>query len=361
MRRGGLFAAGSVVIMLTLASPLLGVKFAGVDPSDMPGDVSSGKVAHSLQSDFASPPTGPLQIVVDAPANASLDGYRQAVSGVNGVQVVSEARRLGDRHWEIDAVVTSPEGDVGARTVRAVQALPTSYPTTYTGQTADLLAQRDTIANTLPIAAIVLVLVTLILLFVFTGSIVLPIQALLLNALSVGAAFGILVWAFQDGHLEGFLGFADVAALEQTSPILLFALAFGLSTDYNLFLLGRVKEARDSGLDDRTAVAIGIDRTGRMVTSAAILFCIAVGALMFSRITLMQELGFGTTLAVLLDATIIRALLVPSLMGLLGSAAWWAPKFLRRLHSALKLDRLESGTPETPAAEPDKELASAGR
>ena len=356
MRRGGLFTALSVLILLVLASPLLGVKFAGVDPSDMPGDVSSGKVAHALEADFANSPTGPLQIVVEAPADAapSLTAYSAEVAKVPGVQGVSTPRPLGPDHWQIDAAVNNPEGDAGETTVRAVQALPTPHPTQYTGQTADLLAQRDAISDTLPIAAITLVALTLLLLFVFTGSVIVPLMALLLNALSVGAAFGILVWAFQDGNLAGFLHFTDVRALEQTSPILLFALAFGLSTDYNLFLLGRVKEARDNGVGDREAVALGIERTGRMVTSAAVLFCIAVGALMFSRITLIAELGFGTTLAVLIDATIVRAMLVPSLMGLLGKFAWWSPKPLRALHSKLGFDKLEKH--DEPAVVPDSDV-----
>ncbi|HEY3749620.1 MAG TPA: MMPL family transporter [Pseudonocardiaceae bacterium] len=361
MRRAALFAGLSVLVLLVLASPVLNAKFAGVDPSDMPTSVSSGQVANATVHDFADAPTGPLQIVLDAPADAgtSLAGYRGTVGAVPGVTQVGAPTYLGGGHWELDAVVTDPSGDAGYATVRAVEALHSPYITRFTGETADLLAQRASLGRHLPIALILLVAVTLLLLFVFTGSVVLPIQALALNALSVGAAFGILTWVFQLGHLAPALGVTQVSALEETSPILLFALAFGLSTDYNLFLLGRVKEAREQGVGDRAAAALGIERTGRTVTSAAILFCIAVGALFFSRISLIRQLGLGTTMAVLLDATIIRAFLVPALLGLLGRAAWWAPKPLLRLRSALRLDRMESDRPvETvPAAAEQKELA----
>jgi uncharacterized membrane protein YdfJ with MMPL/SSD domain len=366
MRRAGLFAGLAVVLMLLLASPVRGAKFAGVDPSDMPTSVSSGRVAHAVLTDFTNAPTGPLQIVLDAPSDAvpALLGYRQAVGTVPGVTGVGAPTRLDGQHWEIDAVVNHPSGDSGYATVRAVEALPSPFHARFTGETADLLAQRDSLAAHLPLALVLLIGATLILLFAFTGSVVLPIQALLLNALSVGAAFGILTWIFQLGHLAGALNVTSVRALEETSPILLFALAFGLSTDYNLFLLGRVKEARDHGAGFRDAVALGVERTGRMVTSAAILFCIAVGALFFGRISLIRQLGLGTTMAVLLDATVIRALLVPALMGLLGRAAWWAPRPLRRLHHALGLDRMEAveTVPAVTAApgpeeKDDKELA----
>ena len=176
---------------------------------------------------------------------------------------------------------------------------------------------------------------TLIVLFLMTGSVVLPIKALVMNLLTLSAAFGLLVLIFQDGRLEGLLGYTTQGALESTQPVLLFAVAFGLSTDYGVFLLARIKEARDAGAPDREAVAIGLERTGRIVTAAALLFCVAIGAFATSQIIFIKEVGIGTALAVLIDATIVRALLVPSLMELLGRWNWWAPKPLRRLHERL--------------------------
>jgi uncharacterized membrane protein YdfJ with MMPL/SSD domain len=173
---------------------------------------------------------------------------------------------------------------------------------------------------------------TIVALFLMTGSVVLPIMQLLMNVLGLSAVFGILVLIFQDGRFEGLLGYTSQGALEPTQLLLLFAVVFGLSTDYGVFLLSRIKEARDSGASDSEAVAIGLERTGRIVTFAALLFCIAIGAFATSQVVFIKELGVGTALAVLIDASLIRALLVPSLMELLGEWNWWAPRPLRRLH-----------------------------
>jgi RND superfamily putative drug exporter len=153
-----------------------------------------------------------------------------------------------------------------------------------------------------------------------------------MNVLTLSATFGILVTVFQHGRLEGLLSYTGQGALEQTQPILLFAVAFGLSTDYGVFLLSRIKEARDNGAANREAIAMGLERTGRIVTAAALLFCVAIGAFATSQIVFIKELGVGTAIAVLLDATIVRAFLVPSLMELLGERSWWAPRPLAALH-----------------------------
>jgi RND superfamily putative drug exporter len=158
-----------------------------------------------------------------------------------------------------------------------------------------------------------------------------------MNFLSLSAMFGILVFIFQDGHLQGLLGFSSEGALDATQPIFLFAVGFGLATDYGVFLLSRIKEARDAGAANSEAVAVGLERTGRIVTAAALLFAVAIGAFVTSDIVFIKELGLGAALAVLIDASIIRALLVPSLMELLGSANWWAPRPLRRLHQRVGL------------------------
>jgi RND superfamily putative drug exporter len=186
-----------------------------------------------------------------------------------------------------------------------------------------------------PLALAIVVITTLVILFLMTGSVILPIKSLLMNVLNLSAVFGILVLIFQDGNLEGPLGYTSQGALEQTMPILIFAVAFGLSTDYAVFLLSRIKEARDNGASDSESVALGLERTGRIVTAAALLFAIAIGAFATSKIVFLKENGVGTALAVLIDASIIRALLVPSLMELLGKWNWWAPGPLRRLHERI--------------------------
>jgi uncharacterized membrane protein YdfJ with MMPL/SSD domain len=183
----------------------------------------------------------------------------------------------------------------------------------------------------------IVVLVTVAVLFVMTGSVILPIKQVLMNVLGLSAVFGILVLIFQDGRFEGLLGYTSQGGLESTQPLLLFAVVFGLSTDYGVFLLSRIKEARDAGHSDSEAVAVGLERTGRIVTAAALLFCIAIGAFVTSQIIFIKELGLGTAFAVLIDATIIRALLVPALMQLLGKWNWWAPAPLARLHARIGL------------------------
>jgi uncharacterized membrane protein YdfJ with MMPL/SSD domain len=170
-----------------------------------------------------------------------------------------------------------------------------------------------------------------------TGSVVLPLKALVMNVLTISAAFGILVFVFQEGRLQGLLDYERPDAIDSTMPVLLFVIAFGLSTDYGVFLLSRIKEARDGGASDGDAVAIGLERTGRIVTAAALLFCVAIGAFATSQIVFIKENGLGTALAVLIDATIVRALLVPALMAILGKWNWWAPRPLRRLHARVGL------------------------
>ena len=206
-----------------------------------------------------------------------------------------------------------------------------------TGFTAHYIDLQQSLGDHLPLVLAIVVVITFIVLFLMTGSVVLPLKQVLMNVLGLSATFGILVLVFQDGRFEGLLGYTSQGGLESTQPLLLFAIAFGLSTDYGVFLLSRIKEARDGGYSDSEAVAVGLERTGRIVTAAALLFSIAIGAFVTSEIIFIKEVGFGTAVAVLIDATIIRALLVPSLMELLGKWNWWAPAPLRRLHARIGL------------------------
>jgi uncharacterized membrane protein YdfJ with MMPL/SSD domain len=205
------------------------------------------------------------------------------------------------------------------------------------GSAAAFVDLKHSLAGHIPLMLAIVIAVTLVVLFVFTGSVVLPVKQILMNLLGLSAVFGILVLIFQDGRLEGLLGYTSQGALEATQPLFLFVVAFGLSTDYGVFLLSRIKEAHDSGAADADAVATGLERVGRIATAAAVLFAVAIGALVTSEMIFIKELGLGIALAVLIDATIIRALLVPSLMEMLGKWNWWAPEPLRRLHARLGL------------------------
>jgi RND superfamily putative drug exporter len=188
---------------------------------------------------------------------------------------------------------------------------------------------------------------TLVLLFAFTGSVLLPIKALALNALSLSAVFGVVVWIFQDGHLAGWLRFTP-GPINTSMPVLLFCIAFGLSMDYEVFLLARIKELHDGGASNRESVAGGLARTGRIVTTAAALLSVTFIAFGTARVSFLQLFGVGTAVAVILDVTLIRGVLVPALMRLAGRANWWAPAPLRRLHTRIAL----SETPAPALSEP---------
>jgi RND superfamily putative drug exporter len=257
-----------------------------------------------------------------------------------GIAGVERPQRIGGGVTVVDAIVKAPfNSDAAKATIHRIRDLPSPPGATVlvTGASAHFVDFQSSLEAHLPVALAIVVGATLVILFLMTGSVILPVKSLLMNVLNLSAVFGILVLIFQHGNLEGLLDYSGQGALEQTMPILLFAVAFGLSTDYAVFLLSRIKEARDHGASDSESVAIGLERTGRIVTAAALLFAIAIGAFATSQIIFIKENGVGTALAVLIDASIIRALLVPSLMELLGKWNWWAPRPLRRLHERIGL------------------------
>ena len=246
---------------------------------------------------------------------------------------------LGHHTWEIDFLPHgTPFSSAQQHLVLRLRALARPYGGLVGGWTAYFIDQKASIASSAPLALVLLLLLTVGPLFLMTGSLVLPVKAVLMNLLTVSTAAGLLVLIFQDGHLSSLLGFTPIGGLEESSLVLMFAVVFALSTDYEVFVLGRVKEARDGGLGNREAVALGLERTGRIITAAALLFCVAIGALASTDVFLTKQFGLGTALAVAIDASIVRALLVPSLMALLGERSWWAPRPLRRLHRRVGLD-----------------------
>jgi RND superfamily putative drug exporter len=200
------------------------------------------------------------------------------------------------------------------------------------GPTATLVDLLRSLGDRLPWMGLFVALSTFVLLFLAFGSVVLPLKAIAMNIVSIGASFGAVVWAFQDGHLAGILGFTSTGDLEATQLILMLAILFGLSTDYEVFLLSRVREEWDATGDNTTAVATGLQRTGRIITSAAVLLIIVIGGFTTGGISFIKMIGFGMIVALLVDATVVRALLVPATMRLLGRANWWAPAPLARLY-----------------------------
>jgi uncharacterized membrane protein YdfJ with MMPL/SSD domain len=332
MRRPGPVALATAVLLIAMGLPFLRIDFTGVDASVLPTERSARVVQDALDSEFPPGRTAPIYVAAETDDANAVREWAQTLPG--SVSPPQQADGL----WRID-VVTDAEGlsDEAQQLVRDIRAHDAPFPFRVGGGTAAFMDQQTSLGDSLPLALALLAGTTLLILFVMTGSVVLPVKALLMNLLTLSAAFGLLVLIFQDGRLEGLLAYESQGALESTQPILLFCVAFGLSTDYGVFLLTRIKEARDNGLPDREAVAVGLERTGRIVTYAALLFCIAIGAFATSEVVFIKELGIGTALAVLIDAFLVRALLVPSLMALLGRWNWWAPRPLARLHARLGL------------------------
>lgn len=339
MRRRFATALVGTVVLLALGAPFLGVKFTGVDSTVLPAGSEARTVDSILREDFPGGDASPSYVAVRAPesATAEVSAYAETVRGVDHVTAVTPPVYVGDGVWRLDVMADDrPLAESTLEVVRDVRAV--AGPEAYVGgQAADHLDQLSAIGDALLPGLAILAVLTIVTLFLMTGSIVLPVKALLMNLLTVAATFGILVLIFQHGRLEGPLDYTSQGALESTQPVFLFAIVFGLSTDYAVFLLTRIKEARDAGATDRDAVALGLQRTGRIVTAAALLFAIALGAFATSQIVFIKELGLGTALAVLIDATLVRALLVPSLMAMLGRWNWWSPAPLRRLHARIGL------------------------
>jgi RND superfamily putative drug exporter len=330
----------AAAVMIALGLPVLGISFTQVDARVLPTSSSARQVSDALTQNFAQDRSDPIVVAVDAPRSAGpeVTAYAAEVGGVPGVRSVDRPQYAGGSTWVINAV---PAGEAlsgqSQDAVQGIRDLAAPAPVLVGGSTADFVDNRASIAAHLPAAIAVIAAATIILIFLLTGSLVLALLSIVMNALTLVATMGILAIGFGEGAFESIFGFDSLGGVSLTQPILIAALAFGLSTDYGVFLLSRMKEARDRGLDTNEAIAVGLQHTGRIVTAAAILFVIAIGAFATSQIVIIKELGVGTALAVLLDATIVRMLLVPSLMGVFGRWTWWAPRPLARLHARLGL------------------------
>lgn len=329
MRRPVAIAAVTGTALLVLGIPFTGITFTPFSPSVLPASASGRQVDEIVRREFSSDLSPAAYAVVRAPAGArhSVDAFARRLRQLPGRPEVAPPTRVDRDTWRID-IGTGSRRAAGDRLVEAIRAVPSSFPVLVGGESASLLDQKSSLLDNLPIALGILVGATLLVLFLMTRSLVLPVKAISLNLLTISAVLGVLVWVFQDGRLQGVLRYTSQGGLEPTHPILIAAVAFGLSTDYGVFLLGRIKEARDRGADTRAAVAYGLERTGRTVSAAALLFIVAIGAFGASRIVSIKEVGLGTGLAVLIDATIVRALLVPSLMVVLGRWNWWTPRLV---------------------------------
>ncbi len=340
MRRPIPVASITAAAMILLGLPFLRVEFTGIDASALPESSQARQVEETLRADFPVGRAEPITAVLGLPATESgqAEAHAASLAELEDVESVGEPRPLGDAGWLINVY---PDGsalsDESLDLVDEIRSLPSPGGVEVTGDSARFLDQQASLGDSLPLALAILAVSTIVILFLMTGSLVLPLKALVMNLLTISAAFGILVLVFQDGRLEGLLDYTSAGAIESTQPLVLLAIVFGLSTDYGVFLLGRIKELHDSGASNEEAVALGLERTGRIITAAALLFTVAIGAFVTSEVIFIKQVGLGTAVAVIIDATIVRALLVPALMKLLGEWNWWAPAPLRRLHSRLAI------------------------
>ncbi|HEV2238497.1 MAG TPA: MMPL family transporter, partial [Ktedonobacterales bacterium] len=387
-----------IVVLLGVGSPFLRARFSLTDVSALPADQPSRVATERFTRDFALQGGMQVDIAVRTPGSAlsaanlaSLDAYVRQLQALPGVvrveslvtldpsltlsgyqqlyadpsaspQIAAAAARYANNDVTLLTVFATPQdlspaAESLVRQVRAITPADGLRPLVG-GFSATQVDTFSSLRAAIPQAALVVVLAMLVLLFLLTGSVLLPLKAIVLNTLSLSATFGALVWIFQDGHFAQALGFKAAGSLDATQPVLIFAIAFGLSMDYEVFLLSRIREQYDATGNNRLAVAAGLQRTGRLITSAALLLAVVLGAFATSGIVFIKMIGIGLAIAVIMDATLVRALLVPATMRLLGTWNWWAPRPLRALWRRVGIREAEAA-PVQPAAEA-RDLAPAG-
>jgi uncharacterized membrane protein YdfJ with MMPL/SSD domain len=331
LRHPGIVAAAVVAVMVVAGLPFLRVELTRADARVLPRDASARQVDRVVQNGFPSDPATGIVVTVETPDPSATRSAARILASEPAVDQVAAPARLSKGLVRVDASLTGdPFSDASVDAVEQARSLDWGGPALVGGPSAELTDQRDSLAEHLPVALAFIVVSTALILFAMTKSVILPLVALAMNTLTVSVAFGVLVVVFQDGRLENALDFTSQGALDSSIPILLFAVAFGLSTDYGVFALQAVAEARRETKDEARAVALGLGRIGGQIIAAALLFAVAMGAFAFSELVYVKEVAVGTAVAVLVDATLIRGLLLPAVLKLLGPWAWWAPGWLRR-------------------------------
>jgi trehalose monomycolate/heme transporter len=325
MRRPVRYVVGVLVVLAVFAFPFTKVQWGGFDERVLPASTPARVVSAALQNDFPSGASNPIEVVVEGAPGGPFATAVRAVPGVADVQITAD---------QLLTVSTTPPADQ-RDVVRAIRDLPPPDGATVLvgGRAAAVVDLLDSIGARLPWMALIMAAATMVLLFLAFGSVLLPIKAVLMNVVSIGASFGVVVWIFQEGHLEGLLRFQPTGFIEPSNMILVLAVLFGLATDYEVFLLSRIREEWDRTGDNTTAVATGLQHTGRIITAAALLLIVVVAGFATGGVTVIKTIGIGMIVAIIVDATLVRALLVPGTMRLLGRWNWWAPGFLSRFYT----------------------------
>jgi trehalose monomycolate/heme transporter len=363
MRRPAIYAGVIVIVLLALGSPFLRVAWGGTDARVLPSAAGPRVVAEALSRNFPGNPTAPVESLVSfsRPVSGSraeaagLSAYTARLAKVPGVTGAEMTGVRGDIA-RVDLRYAADPMSAAAREIvtqaRAVAA-PAGAHVRIGGQSAQVADELSSLASVLPWMALVMAAATFVLLFLAFGSVVLPVKAIVMNLLSLSAAFGVVVWVFGQGHLSSLLRFTPTGTIDPSMPILMLAILFGLSMDYEVFLLSRIRERYDVTGDNTAAVASGLQRTGGVITSAALLLVIVVGAFSASGITFIKLMGVGMIVALIIDATIVRVLLVPATMRMLGRANWYAPRQLRRLYARYGIREDGAGPQDTAGSAPE--------
>lgn len=345
MRRPLLGLAIALEVLVLLGLPFMAARFSTPDATTVPTNYSSRQVNTALEENFASSGSA-ITLAIRADGSASdpirqrtLNAYLNDIRSLDGLGTVQVQGMAGDYYYVRAFEAYEEQSRSTQQTVREVRQIapPAGWSVDTGGSTAELVDLLDGLGARLPWAGLIILLTTSLLLFIMLGSVVIPLKAVVLNVLSLSAAFGLLTWIFQDGHFASQLGFVSTGALDATQPVLIFAIAFGLAMDYELFLLSRIKEAYDESGDNTDAVALGVERTAGIITSAALMLVVVIGLFATGKISIIQQVGVGLAAAVAIDATIVRLILVPASMRLLGHVNWWAPAPLAALSRRLGL------------------------
>ncbi len=340
----------ATLLLLLLGVPFLSARFENGDARTLPRSSEVRATALTLSDRFPARGTDPVTVIAGTDAgDPAFVAWLADVSGMAGVVGTSTRPGTPQGTTVVDLVPAgTSQGPQATAIVEQIRAEPPAFDAQVGGPAAELIDVKDKLSARLPLAAAMIVLATLVLLFMMTGSLVVPVKAVLMNILSLAASFGAMVWIFQEGHLSGLLGFDSVGALDLWMPVLILIFAFGLSMDYEVFLLSRIKEVHDQTGDNDLAVAVGLQRSGRIITSAAALIVVVFAGFAAGEVLAVKQLGVGLAIAVIVDATLVRTLLVPATMKLLGERNWWAPAPLRRFHDRYGLHEAPSAPSTTP-------------
>ena len=318
--------------LAVVAVPLAHARFGRPDGRSLPRSSPSRQLWEVAHAEFPAQVAEPVTVVArTSPTDPRLAAWVEDVRGLPGVRAVAVDDRNGTPVVDV-TVAGGGTSDAAQRLVHALRRDRPAFPVLVTGNAAELVDFKAALFGRLPVALAIVAIATLVLLFLMTGSVVVAVKALVMNALSLGATLGALAWVFQEGHLSGVLGFDSTGSLDVLAPVLVLLFALGLSTDYEVFLLSRIKEVYERTGDNDTAVAEGLQHTGRIITSAALLIVVVFAGFATGGFLVIKELGLGLAVAVVIDATVVRTLLVPATMKLMGDRNWWAPRPLRRLH-----------------------------